>query len=195
MIKAIFFDFDMTLVNSLKMAKKSYLALSRISGIKPSVRGFDEYVGIRVSESLEFFSKGNKDLKKKIIKEFYRIHLESPSRLEIYGKKALHYLKKNNIKIIIISRNSKKVIEAVAKAHRLPYDWILADEDMKKGEEKHQAIKRMLKKLRLKNSEIYYIVDHINDILKKSQSQDYQRNNRSLQSKGTFNLQAEFHHR
>ena len=57
-IKAIFFDFDMTLVNSTKLAKKSYAALSKIAGIKPSLAGFDEYIGRRVSESLHSLALG-----------------------------------------------------------------------------------------------------------------------------------------
>lgn len=163
-IKAIFFDFDMTLVNSTSLAKKSYAMLCKFSGIKRSVAGFDEYVGRRVSESLDFFSKGSESKKKELLELFIKIHTKDPSKLQIYGKSALTYLKNKNIKIIILSRNSKTVIETIARAHNLLYDQIVADEDMKKGEEKHQAILRTLKALKLTKEEVYYVGDHINDI-------------------------------
>ncbi len=164
MIKAIFFDFDMTLVNSTSLAEKSYKMLCKFSGIKPSIVGFDDYVGRRVSESLDFFSKKDPSKEKDLLELFIKIHTKDSAKLEVYGKSALTYLKNKNIKIIIISRNSKTVIQEIARAHDILYDQIVADEDMKKGEEKHQAILRTLKTLKLKKDEIYYVGDHINDI-------------------------------
>jgi phosphoglycolate phosphatase-like HAD superfamily hydrolase len=164
MIKALFFDFDMTLVNSRAIARKSYLDLSKIAGIKPSIKGFDDYVGRRVSESIDFFSRKKPEIKNKLRLKFMTLHTKNPLKVQIFGKKALLYLRDKGIKIIIISRNSKKVIERIVHAHRLPYSLIIADEDLKKGEEKHQAIIRTLKKLRMNKNEIYYVGDHINDI-------------------------------
>jgi phosphoglycolate phosphatase-like HAD superfamily hydrolase len=154
----------MTLVNTTALAEKSYKMLSKFAGMRPTQEGFDEYVGRRVSESLDFFSKNIPEKKKELLELFIKIHTRDPLKLKVYGKSALTYLKNKKIKIIIVSRNSKKVIQTVAQAHNMLYDQIVADEDMKKGEEKHQAILRTLKTLKLKKEEIYYVGDHINDI-------------------------------
>jgi len=163
MIKAIFFDYDMTLVNSKSIARKSYNALCKASEIKPSEKGFDAYVGRRVSESIEFFAKTGKS-KKELKKTFLKVHEGSIKNLEVYGKNALKHLKKKKIKVIIISNNSREVILKVCEIHKLHFDKIIADEDMKKGWKKHQEIHEEIKRLKLKKSEALYIGDHINDV-------------------------------
>ena len=162
-IKAVFFDFDMTLVNSGSLAHASYEALLSYKHQVPSQKGFDAYIGRRVSESLEQLASNNAE-KKKLMNIFLKIHENKIKNLEVYGKEALKYIKAKKIKVIIISNNAKEVIKRTCKVHKLHYNLIIADEDMKLGEEKHQAILRTLKKLGLKKDESFYVGDHINDI-------------------------------
>lgn len=163
-IKAIFFDFDMTLVDSMPTATASYEGLSRATGIKPTKKGFQEYIGRKFSDSLDFFSKNKKINKKLLTKVYLLAHTRNLSKVSVYGRKALNFLKNNNIKIIIISRNRKDVLKIETKALKIPYDLIFGDEDMKKGEEKHELMLRIIKKLKLRKDEVFYIGDHINDI-------------------------------
>jgi HAD superfamily hydrolase (TIGR01549 family) len=164
-IKAIFFDFDMTLVNSMPTAKASYKALSEASGIPMTKKGFKNYIGRRFSTSMDFFSKNKVELRKKMTKIYVNSHIENFKNLTAYGLRALNYLRKNKIKIVIISRNKKEILEKETKILKIPYDLILSDSDMKHGEEKHQIMLRILKKLNLKRDEVYYVGDHINDII------------------------------
>ena len=163
MIKAIFFDFDMTLVNSEPIAHASYRALLNYKHRVPSEKGFDAYIGRRISESLEQLAK-NQAEKNKLVKLFLKIHEAKIKNLKVYGREALRYLKKKKIKVIIISNNSREVIKLACRIHRLHYDLIIADENLKLGEEKHQAMLRTLKKLGLKKDQVLYVGDHINDI-------------------------------
>ena len=163
MIKAIFFDFDMTLVNSKPIAHASYRALLNYKKLKPTEKGFDAYIGRRVSESVALLAKNEKE-KKRLIKIFLKIHESKIKNLKVYGKELLKYLKSKKIKVIIISNNAREVIRKVCKTHKLHFDMIIADENMLEGEEKHQAITRTLKKLKLGKNEIFYVGDHINDI-------------------------------
>lgn len=162
-IKAVFFDFDMTLVNSMPLAHASYRALLNYKNQKPTEEGFDKYIGRRVSESIALLAENNPE-KNKLMKIFLKVHETKVRKLKVYGKEILKSLKNRKIKVAIISNNSHEVIKMVCRAHKLHYNLIVADEDMKKGEEKHQAILRALKKLRLRKDELFYVGDHINDI-------------------------------
>ena len=163
MIKAVFFDFDMTLVDSGPIAHASYRALLNYKQQKPTEKGFDAYVGRRVSESLDFLAE-NEAEKKKLIAIFLKTHKSMIKKLRVYGKEALKQLKNKKIKVIIISNNAREIILKTCKAHNLHFDKIIADEDIKYGEKKHQAITRTLKKLKLNKDEVFYVGDHINDI-------------------------------
>jgi HAD superfamily hydrolase (TIGR01549 family) len=163
MIKAVFFDFDMTLINSRPIARASYRALLKYSKRKPVKFRFENYVGTRFSESIGSLAQNNAE-KKILIKIYLQMHKENIKKIKVYGRKALNMLKKRKIKVLIISNNSREVIRKVCKTHKLYFNQIIADEDLKPGEEKHQAILGVLKKLRIKKKEAIYVGDHINDI-------------------------------
>lgn len=162
-IKTVFFDFDMTLVNSMPLAHASYRALLNYKKIKPTQNGFDAYIGRRISESIEKLSK-NEAEKRRLIKLFLKVHETKIRNLKVYGKEILRYLKNKKIKVIILSNNAKEVIKRTCKIHDLHFNLIIADEDMRRGWEKHEEMKDTMKKLKLKKSEVFYIGDHINDI-------------------------------
>ena len=162
-IKAVFFDFDMTLVNSRPISHASYRALLKYKHKKYSKEGFDAYVGRRVSESIAKIAE-NEEEKRKLIDLFLKVHLNKLKSIKVYGREALKYLKEKKIKVIIISNNAKKIIEETCRIHKLHFDRIIADEDLKFGEEKHQAMKKMMKRLKLRKDEVFYVGDHINDL-------------------------------
>jgi len=162
-LKAIFFDFDMTLVDSKPIARASYRALLNYKHQKPTQKGFGAYVGRRLSESISLFAE-NEDEKKKLIKIFLKVHENKLKRLKVYGKETLKYLKKKKIKVIIISNNAEEVIRKTCKIHNLHFDKIIADEDMRKGWKKHDEMKVEMKMMNLKKKEALYVGDHINDI-------------------------------
>ncbi len=162
-IKAIFFDFDLTLVNTGTIAHAIFNAFSKHANKKPTVKAFDMYMGGRVSDALDMFSKDQSD-RKELFKLFIKIHDEKMNHIKVYGKEILKYLKKKKIKVVIISNTSRKALQKVCRHFKLHFNILIGDEDMPKGTRKHQAITRTIKKLKLKKNEVFYVGDHINDI-------------------------------
>jgi phosphoglycolate phosphatase len=166
MIKSLFFDFDLTLVDSRKPAKATYDSLCKITGKIPSEEGFDSYIGQRLSKSLMEFSitKSKKEINKlRLI--FIKTFLSNLAGMKVYGDSLLAYLKKQKISVYIISNNAHLVVSAICDLNKFHFNQIFADEEMKIGEEKHQIMSRLLKKLKLKRDEVFYVGDHINDII------------------------------
>ena len=153
----------MTLVDTGQIGRKVYSAFSKYTKKPMTEKGFDGFMGTRISENIEEFSKNKKE-EVELHKLFVKIHKEQLSSMKVYGSEILRYLKNKKIKIIIISNTSRKIISLVCKHFNLKFDKLVADEDMKMGEEKHQIIKKMMKKLKLGKGEVIYIGDHINDI-------------------------------
>lgn len=163
MIKAIFFDFDMTLVNTGKIGKKVYAAFSNHLKLKPTKKGFEKFIGTRISENIAQFAKTPQEVQE-LYNLFLKVHQEQLSVIEVYGKDILNYLKTKKIKVIILSNTSRKIIKMISQTYNLHSDLIIGDEDIKKAWEKHQEINYLIKKLKLKKSEVFYVGDHINDI-------------------------------
>ncbi len=163
MIKAVFFDFDMTLVNTGNIAKTLYLAFCKHAGVKPTKEGFKVYMGSRLSDIFDRFSKNKKE-RKELFNLFMKIHREKMLKIKSYGKEIMDYLKNKKIKVIILSNTSVEAIKIICKYFHLPYDLVIGDEDMPAGTKKSHAIIQALKKLKLKREEAIYVGDHINDI-------------------------------
>jgi phosphoglycolate phosphatase len=163
MIKAVFFDFDMTLANTEKGALATYTAFCKFANLFPHKSALGEFTGSKVSENIKKFTS-NKTEQKMLYNLFLKIFAYEIPSFEVYGKDLLLYLKKKKIKIIIISNNSKKAVKAACKYWKIPYDILVGDEDMRKEWEKHQEITFLRKKLKLKNSQVLYVGDHIHDI-------------------------------
>lgn len=163
MIKAIFFDFDLTLVNSRPGAKATYKALWKLTNQKTSKKGFQAYVGSRFSEMVDELNKRSGVSKKTIISTFNRIYASKIPKMKFYGKKLFPKLRE--VKVIILSNNTKTAIKKVCSYYNIKYYALYADEDMAKNETKANAISRTLRRLKLNRSEALYVGDHINDVI------------------------------
>jgi HAD superfamily hydrolase (TIGR01549 family) len=82
--------------------------------------------------------------------------------MKYYAKTLMPKLK--NYKIGIVSNNTKQVLIPTCRHFKLKYDVLIADEDLKQGQTKPDAIIKAMKKLRVKKSEALYVGDHLNDI-------------------------------
>ena len=159
--KAILFDWDLTLANSLKVNLIAYKAVCKEVGIKPTRKEFRRFIGSSVTNNVRYFQKEygyKKDLRKTMKGAF----MENIDKIKIYDKNITNELKKK-AKIAIITGNSEAIIKAVAKKHKMKYDALIGDETTK-GKEKVWAIKQLLKKFKLKKKDVVYVGDHINDV-------------------------------
>ncbi|MBD3354461.1 HAD-IA family hydrolase [Candidatus Woesearchaeota archaeon] len=161
-IKAVFFDFDLTLVDTKPGVKASYKALSKLTDKKPTKKGFRKYVGSRFSEMIERLHKESDISKKKLIQTYLKAYRSKIPKMKYHGKKIIPMIKDK--KIIILTNNYKKAVKAVCRYFNIKYDKLITDQDMKKYQKKHDAMIKTLKRLDLKKSEAVYVGDHINDV-------------------------------
>ncbi|MBW2995938.1 HAD family hydrolase [Candidatus Woesearchaeota archaeon] len=161
MIKTIFFDFDLTLVNSRAGAKATYRALWKLTNQKTSKRGFQKYVGSKFSDMINSLHKKSGIPKQKLINVYEEVYAANIPKMKFYGKTLLPKLK--GIKIIILTNNHRKSVIKACRHFKIRYNLLVASEDMKKDEKKHDIIKKAMKSL--KSSEAVYVGDHINDVI------------------------------
>ena len=161
--KAVFFDWDLTLVNSLKANKLSYKAVCKQAGTKEHKDEFRRFMGNSVTSNVNYFYKKYKGSKSKLRTALKDGFLKNLGTIRVYDKNITNELRKFGLKIAIITGNSEKVVKSVAKKHKMKLDMIVGDEHTK-GRNKLWAIKYLLNKFRLKKKDVIYVGDHINDI-------------------------------
>lgn len=166
--KAVFFDWDLTLVNSLKANKIAYKAICKTVGEKQAKEGFRKFVGSSVTKNVDYYYnrhrktyRGSKAKLRKILKDAFMKNLSS---IKVYDANAVRELKRRGIKTAIITGNAEIVVRTIAKKHRMPYNALFGDEHCK-GRSKMWAIQHLLKKFNLRKSDIIYVGDHANDII------------------------------
>lgn len=170
MIKAILFDFDLTLVDSLEVSQKVVKDLEQNQGIPRHLwnfndkkgwgRSFQDFVGelVKINGHKLTHSQMSKIAAGYMIKHFSQIKIKEIGFLkELQG----------NFKLAIISHNIEPVVKAVINNEHnkeLNFEFVLANE---KGfnKSKTELLKDSLEKLNLNPNEAIYVGDHPNDIL------------------------------
>ncbi|GIW64676.1 MAG: phosphoglycolate phosphatase [Patescibacteria group bacterium] len=167
-IKAIIFDFDGTIADTLPYTFEKIIEIARKYKIKEENKIIEKLRSMTPNELLRSFNISWLkypfiiwDIKKAQKLLFY--HLD---KIKVFSgiKKVLQLLNKKNIKVFIYSSNLKKNI-----------DYFLEKNDLKKYFEKvyvgnnllgkYKDLKNILKKERLKKNEVVYVADEIRDVL------------------------------
>jgi HAD superfamily hydrolase (TIGR01549 family) len=170
MIKALIFDFDGTLANTLPFTFSKIIELAK----KLKVKDFKEKEIIEKIRSLspqELFSQFSVSwLKMPLIiweiKKAQKDLYDKINKIKIFPgiKKLLKELKKKGIKIYIYSSNLKKNIVRFLEKEKINQYF----ENVYVGRNllgKDKDLLNILKKEGLKTDEVYYIADEIRDIL------------------------------
>jgi pyrophosphatase PpaX len=163
MIKAVIFDYDLTVARTLRMrlgllrhySKKYNISLPWLIWNMPKFygmsltdgKGIVKELGIKLNKS--HFEEYRKEYKKR---ESY-ITINSP---EVYAQ-----LKKN-VKIGIVTNELKDLVKHTCDKHNIKFDLIL---DTSKGDTKASLLKKVAKKWGLKPAEMLYVGDHPRDII------------------------------
>ncbi|MGC8977151.1 MAG: HAD-IA family hydrolase [Candidatus Ratteibacteria bacterium] len=167
LIKGVIFDFDGTIVVlsiDFKKIKEKILKEAEKLNLKvpsknlPILELLEKIKKINKEKGKEFYSIGHEILKKEEIKASEKTYPKK-GVLELLKK-----LKEKNIKIGIITRNCKDVVEKVVNRFSIPYDVILTRDDVEKFKPDPLHIKECLKKLKLKRNEVLLVGDHFLDI-------------------------------
>lgn len=165
-IKGVIFDFDGTLVNlsiPFKKIKEKILKEAKKRNLKfkenlPILELLDYIKRKNGKKGKIFFSLGHRILKEEEIKASKRTYPK------YHVLKTLKNLKKNNIKIGIITRNCRESVENVIRKFSIHYDVLLTRDDVKKVKPDVYHIKKCLKLLKLKKNEVIIVGDHPFDI-------------------------------
>ncbi|MGC8805082.1 MAG: HAD-IA family hydrolase, partial [Candidatus Ratteibacteria bacterium] len=124
-----------------------------------------------ILEYLKKIKKLNKTKSEEFLKKAHALLLEKEYA---YSKNAkpirgviefLAQLKKFGIAIGIITRNSRSIVETILKENHIPFDVLLAREDVPEVKPHTLHINVMLKKLGLKKDEVLVAGDHMFDVL------------------------------
>ncbi|MCM8804098.1 MAG: HAD-IA family hydrolase [Candidatus Omnitrophica bacterium] len=166
-IKGVIFDFDGTIVNlsiDFKKIKERILKEAKNFNFKipskslPVLEFLEKIRKLNGKNGEDFFVIGHKILKEEEIK----------ASKKTYPKKGvlelLKNLKEQDIKIGIITRNCREVVEKVINRFNIPYDIILTRDDIERVKPDPLHIKECLRKLGLKKNEVILVGDHFLDI-------------------------------
>ncbi|MCM8777784.1 MAG: HAD-IA family hydrolase [Candidatus Omnitrophica bacterium] len=162
-VKGVIFDFDGTIVKStinfkkikeeiLKEAKKNNLKipdknlpiLELLEGVKRQNRKF-YFLGHRILKQLEIKASEKTEPQKGVVELLKR-------------------LKKEGIKVGIITRNCRDAVESVIRKFNIPYDVLLTRDDVKKVKPDSFHITECLKLMGLSKKDVFLVGDHIFDV-------------------------------
>lgn len=194
-IKAVLFDFDGTLVflpinydQMRSKLKELFLQFGIESDFYPLIDSIEDSL-------LKLKDNVSKSLLKIIKKRAYFIvdeeELKSIKNAKLANgtKEVLSTLKKNNIRIAIISRNGKKCInEGISRLNITKPDLIVSRNDVSELKPDPEHIMVALNKLKLKPSEVVLIGDSHHDLIsgKRLNIQTFLITHRELQKKETL---------
>ena len=170
MIKAIIFDFDMTLVDSLELGNKAIKDMEIEHGISAKGISAKEIWGNLPHVFAKKLAEVNKHkLPWEEIREINMAALQkhyTNCRLN-----AIEFLKEligKKIKLGIISNNSIDVINTVLENKQnqgVKFDIVFGYQNIAEGKSKSDLLDDCLKLFGVKNNELMYVGDHVNDII------------------------------
>lgn len=138
--KAVIFDLDGTLVDSMWMWKQIDIDFLGSKGIPYPENLESEIEGMSFDETADYFARTfpleeTAEELKVIWNNMARENYEKKVPLKSGVKKFLTYLKKQNVKTGIATSNSRDLLQAVSKAHDLfsYIDVFLTSDEVKKG--------------------------------------------------------------
>jgi len=171
MVKAIIFDFDMTLFDSLEIGRKSRENLKEKYGITMKSVLEKQAFGLNHLSFAKIMVKDNPNTLTE--EEIDRINMAYMKKLfdngTLHHIELLQMLNKKEIKLGIISGNSSNVIidfmNNKNNKGKVKFDYILTTDGENIGKTKADLIKELLKKWKIKSDDCMYVGDHPNDII------------------------------
>ena len=163
MIKAIIFDFDMTLNNSLK--QKIFLMWkfcreNNTSFIKLLFH-LPRFFGTNFRTLVKNYSHFSISKARKIYSKAYK---ETEHLCRFQGKELIKELKKRKYKVGIVSNELAENIKYSLKKNKIKINHIISTFNFKKAKPHPMALNKMLRILKVKPSNALYVGDHPNDI-------------------------------
>ncbi|MCM8824725.1 MAG: HAD-IA family hydrolase [Candidatus Omnitrophica bacterium] len=167
-IEGVVFDFDGTIVSQEIDFKKIFLEIQQLA-CQYKIK--EPEVKLPILEYLRAVEKINKGRCDKFLVHAYDLLLkrekEASKKTQLINGvlEFLIHLKKEKILIGIVTRNSRYVVENILKKTCIPYDILVAREDVARVKPHPDHISLVIKKLNLKKSQIIVAGDHPMDVI------------------------------
>lgn len=163
MIKAVIFDFDMTLNNSLK--QKIFLMWKFCRANETSffrlLFHLPKFFGMSMKQMVKEYSTYSMPEAIKIYKKAFK---ETEHLCSFKGKKVITELKKRKYKVGIVSNELEDNIRLVLQKNRVKVNVIISTAKLKKSKPDPLPLRIAMRKLKVKPSEVLYVGDHPRDI-------------------------------
>ncbi|MEM4503794.1 MAG: HAD family hydrolase, partial [Archaeoglobaceae archaeon] len=126
-----------------------------------------ERLGIKQRFILETILEEKDENKKaemlRVLEEF-ELRSAEKAKLAFYAKELLDFLKRSGIIYGIVTRNSKKSVDVIAKKFSLHFDFVISREDAK-PKPSDEPIRILIEKFGVKGEEVLVVGDFLFDLI------------------------------
>ena len=164
-IKAVFFDFDGVLIDSLPVMKKAWQSIQKSHFVKQDFKEFSKYIGIPFNSILENLKIDTQ--KHTQIQEYYSNEARKNInliKLNPYAENILFWLRNNNIKIAIVTSKDFFRTKELIDYLNIKVDLIVTPEKTSKGKPHPEPLFFAGRGLSTKMDEALFIGDMITDM-------------------------------
>ncbi|MDO4410587.1 MAG: HAD family hydrolase [Akkermansia sp.] len=169
MIRAVIFDFDGTLANTLPLCYESFRrAVKELVGREPSNEEIEKCFGpddlgvirLLLPENPELHTKG----KELFLKYYETWHTDLADKLYPHVEEVLRKLQQKGVRIAMVTGKAWESTEISLRHYGLEKYFTIVETGSPDGGIKPQKIKEVLRKLELSGAEALYVGDALSDI-------------------------------